>query len=219
MKSKNMLNMDFSKAVVINTNNQAWLESPMPGVERKPLAREEAERGHATSIVRYKPGASFSSHDHPLGEEIFVLEGIFSDEKDDYPAGSYFRNPEGFRHAPFSKEGCVILVKLHQFQSGDNNHVSINTNTATWHPGIGGLKVMPLHEFEGESVALVKWPAGEHFQPHTHFGGEEIYVISGEFIDEHGRYPAGTWIRSPHMSRHDPYVEQETIILVKVGHL
>lgn len=214
-----MLNMDFSKVVIINTNNQPWVESPMAGVERKPLAREEAERGHATSIVRYKPGATFPVHDHPLGEEILVLEGVFSDETGDYPAGTYFRNPEGFRHAPYSKNGCVILVKLHQFQAGDQHQVSIDTHSTPWRPGIGGLEVMPLHEFGTESVALVKWPAGEHFQPHTHFGGEEIYVISGEFIDEHGRYPAGTWIRSPHMSQHNPYVEEETIILVKVGHL
>lgn len=211
--------MDFSKSVVIDTLKQNWIASPMPGVERIPLAREEAERGHATSIVRYKPGASFSAHDHPLGEEILVLEGTFSDDTGDYPAGTYFRNPQGFRHAPFSKEGCVLLVKLHQFQEADTEHVCVDTNNALWHPGIGGLQVMPLHEFGAESVALVKWPAGEHFQPHTHFGGEEIYVISGEFIDEHGRYPVGTWLRNPHMSRHDPYVEQETVILVKVGHL
>jgi len=211
--------MDFSKSVVIGTRNQEWIKSPIPGVERIPLAREEAERGHATSIVRYKPGASFPAHDHPLGEEILVLDGTFSDETGDYLAGTYFRNPQGFLHAPFSKEGCVILVKLHQFQETDHVHVCIDTSTAKWHPGIGNLQVMPLHECGTESVALVKWPAGEHFQSHTHFGGEEIYVISGEFIDEHGRYPAGTWIRSPHMSRHDPYVEQETIILVKVGHL
>ena len=56
----------------------------MPGVCRKPLACEEAERGHATSIVRYDPGASFSEHGHPLGEEILVLEGTFSDQTGDY---------------------------------------------------------------------------------------------------------------------------------------
>ena len=44
-------------------------------------------------------------------------------------------------------------------------------------------------------------------------------MLSGEFIDEQGRYPEGTWLRSPHMSEHHPFVEQETIILVKVGHL
>ena len=78
---------------------------------------------------------------------------------------------------------------------------------------------MSLHQFETESVALVHWPRGERFHRHVHMGGEEIYVISGEFIDEHGRYPAGTWIRSPHMSVHTPHVEEETLLWVKVGHL
>jgi anti-sigma factor ChrR (cupin superfamily) len=211
--------MDFTQRVAIDTNQQDWVASPKAGVWRKPLAREEAERGHATSIVRYDPGAEFAEHGHPLGEEIFVLDGTFSDQTGDYPAGTYFRNPEGFRHAPFSKQGCTILVKLHQFQEGDEAHVVIDTNKSQWLPGQGGLKVLPLHSHGTESVALVHWPAGEIFQPHTHFGGEEIFVISGEFIDEHGRYPAGSWIRSPHLSKHHPRVEQETLIWVKTGHL
>jgi len=211
--------MDFTQRAVINTADVDWQLSPKAGVWRKPLARAEAERGHATSVVRYEPGARFSAHDHPLGEEMLVLEGVFSDESGDYPAGTYLRNPEGFRHAPFSKEGCVILVKLYQFQPTDGAKVCIDTNTAVWRAGIGGLSVLPLHEHLGESVALVRWPAGEHFQPHVHMGGEEIFVISGEFCDEYGRYPAGSWIRSPHQSRHDPFVEVDTLIWVKVGHL
>ena len=214
-----MLNMDLADRVVIDTQHTEWQPSPMAGVARKPLAREDAERGHATSIVRYEPGASFSEHDHPLGEEILVLEGTFSDQTGDYQAGTYLRNPEGFRHAPFSEEGCVLLVKLHQFQPADAAHVVIDTNTTPWQPGHDGLKVMSLHAHGGEHVALVHWPANQKFQPHTHVGGEEIYVISGEFIDELGSYPAGSWIRSPHMSVHNPWVEDETLIWVKTGHL
>lgn len=214
-----MLNMDFSQAVVIDTNRADWVASPMPGVWRKPLAREDAERGHATSIVRYEAGARFSAHNHPGGEEILVLEGTFSDETGDYPAGTYFRNPIGFRHAPFSDEGCVLLVKLHQFQEDDEARVQIDTRTAPWQAGIGGLQVMPLHQHGTEAVALVRWPAGERFQPHRHFGGEEIFVLQGEFKDEHGSYPAGSWIRSPHLSEHYPYVEEDTVIWVKTGHL
>jgi len=214
-----MINMDFEKRVVIDTARQEWVASPIPGVWRKPLAREDAERGHATSIVRYEPGARFSTHDHPKGEEILVLEGVFSDETGDYPAGTYFRNPEGFRHAPFSEQGCVLLVKLHQFQSDDNQHIVVDTHSASFQPGSGNLQVLPLHQHGSEQVALVRWPAGEHFQAHSHFGGEEIYVISGELKDEHGSYPQGTWIRSPHLSEHFPYVEERTLIWVKVGHL
>ena len=84
-----MLNMDFSQKVVIQTGEKEWIPSPAGGVLRKPLAREEAERGHATSIVRYEPGASFNRHEHPLGEEILVLEGVFSDETGDYGKGTY----------------------------------------------------------------------------------------------------------------------------------
>ena len=68
-------------------------------------------------------------------------------------------------------------------------------------------------------VALVKWPQGERFQPHRHFGGEEILVLSGRFKDEHGEYPAMTWMRSPHMSQHFPFVDEPTVIWVKTGHL
>jgi anti-sigma factor ChrR (cupin superfamily) len=214
-----MLNMNFTEQVFINTQLQPWVASPHSGVWRKPLAREDAERGHATSIVKFEPGASFSEHDHPLGEEILVLSGTFSDHTGDYHAGTYFRNPEGFKHAPFSKEGCTLLVKLHQFQVGDNEHIVINTKNTAWSSGMGNLQVIPLHNYKGESTALVKWPKGERFQPHQHFGGEEIFVISGEFIDEHGRYPTESWLRSPHLSSHHPYVEEETVILVKVGHL
>jgi anti-sigma factor ChrR (cupin superfamily) len=214
-----MINMDFSQQLVIDTNTLEWAPSPMAGVWRKPLAREDAERGHATSIVRYEPGARFSAHDHPLGEEILVLEGVFSDETGDYPAGTYFRNPEGFRHAPFSEEGCVLLVKLHQFQPDDTEHVVIDTYNTPFQPGNGNLQVLSLHQHGTEQVALVRWPAGERFAAHTHFGGEEIYVISGEFRDEFGSYPAGSWLRSPHLSEHFPFVEQETLIWVKVGHL
>lgn len=214
-----MLHMDFNQRVVIDTATQPWLPSPMSGVWRKPLAREEAERGHATSIVRYEAGASFSPHDHPLGEEILVLEGVFSDATGDYHAGTYFRNPPGFRHAPFSNEGCVILVKLHQFQATDTDRVVIDSQKSAFQPGTGNLEVLPLHQHGTEQVALVRWPAGEHFQLHSHFGGEEIYVISGELRDEHGRYPQGTWLRSPHLSRHCPYADEPTLLWVKTGHL
>ncbi len=211
--------MNFEQGIVINTFEQEWLPSPKAGVWRKPLAREEAERGHATSLVKYEAGASFSEHEHPLGEEILVLDGVFSDHTGDHSAGTYIRNPKGFVHAPFSKQGYILLVKLHQFQSSDKQQVRINTNEAPWLQGQGGLSVMPLHEHQSERVALVKWPANEVFQSHRHFGGEEIFVLSGEFKDEHGCYPKGTWLRSPHMSQHHPFVSEETIIWVKTGHL
>ena len=214
-----MLNMQFDQRVVINTTELDWKPSPLAGVWRKPLERNAAESGHTTSLVRFESGSSFACHRHPLGEEILVLEGVFSDEKGDYSAGTYLRNPPDSEHTPFTQQGCILLVKLDQFAAGDKAQVRIDSTQSDWAAGQGGLQVMPLHDFAEEHTALVKWPAGEKFQPHKHFGGEEIFVISGELKDEHGVYPAGSWIRSPHMSEHCPYVEQDTLIWVKVGHL
>jgi anti-sigma factor ChrR (cupin superfamily) len=214
-----MLNLDFTKRVLFETAQMDWVASPSAGVFRKRLARSDEDAGHVTSIVKYEKGASFTPHKHPLGEEIWVLEGVFSDETGDYGAGTYIRNPPGSQHTPFSEEGCTIFVKLNQFSQRDDQFVRIDTCSTEWLPGIGGLEVMPLHEFEHEHIALVKWPAKEVFQDHQHFGGEEILVLSGEFCDESGRYPMGTWIRSPHLSEHHPFVDEETVILVKTGHL
>ncbi len=154
-----------------------------------------------------------------MGEEILVLEGVFSDEHGSYEAGTYLRNPPGSRHTPFSRQGCVILVKLDQFDAEDTEPVRIDTNKAAWMPGEANLEMMPLHDFEHESVALMKWPANTKFLPHKHFGGEEVYVLKGTLEDEYGHYPAGTWIRNPHNSEHCPYVEDEAVIWIKTGHL
>jgi len=214
-----MLNMDFSQRVVIETALQNWTGSPAVGVRRKTLERTQDESGHSTSIVCFAPGSKPPRHSHTMGEEILVLEGVFSDEFADYPAGTYLRHPPGSAHRSFSKQGCTLLVKLDQFAAGDEQRVVIDTNAQPWRPGMGGLLVQPLHAFEHEHTALVHWPAGEVFQSHRHYGGEEIFVLKGTFRDEHGTYPQGTWLRNPHLSQHHPFVKEETLIWVKVGHL
>ena len=213
------LNMDLGVQVTILPGQHQWVTSPADGVSRMPLEREQMESGRTTSFVTFAPGSSFPPHEHPLGEEIFVLEGVFSDENGDYPAGTYIRNPPGSKHQPFTREGCALFVKLDQFYPDDNEQVVITEEQRQWQQGIGNLKVLPLHAFEAESTALVYWPENEVFQPHTHPGGEEILVLKGEFCDEYGKYPKHSWIRSPHLSKHHPFVVQETLILVKVGHL
>ena len=201
------------------TADMEWVPSPNPQVLRKLLEREKPESGQVTSVVKYEPNSKFQPHSHPYGEEIFVLEGEFADEKGRYPAGTYIRNPPGSSHSPFSETGCVIFVKLNQFAEGDSERVVIDTNSTDWLQGLGGLLVMPLHQHAGQNTALVKWPAGERFQPHRHLGGEEIFVLSGTFKDENGSYPKGTWLRSPHNSQHFPFTDEETVIMVKVGHM
>lgn len=214
------LHADFSQRVVVFSEELPWVDSPMPGVQRRMLERDGEEVARATSIVRYAPGSQFSPHIHGGGEEFFVLEGVFSDEQGDYPAGTYVRNPVGSKHTPSSQDGCTILVKLWQMHPEDQQQVTLVTPQAQWQPGlVDGLQVLPLHSFGTEQVALVKWAPGTQFQRHTHYGGEEIFVVAGVFEDEHGRYPQGSWLRSPHGSVHTPFSQEGCLIYVKVGHL
>jgi anti-sigma factor ChrR (cupin superfamily) len=211
---------DWRERCVLRIDEQPWVDSPSPGVQRKLLEREGGEVARATSIVRYNAGSQFSSHAHDEGEEIWVLDGVFSDEHGDYGPGTYLRNPAGSSHSPFSREGCVLFVKLRYHDSRDTARVVIHTPSVQWRPGlVPGLQVMPLHEFEGQHTALVRWAPQTFFNPHRHFGGEEILVLEGTFSDEHGDYPALSWLRSPHLSQHQPFSREGCLILVKVGHL
>ena len=82
----------------------------------------------ATTIVRYAPDSHFSAHTHTGGEEFIVLEGVFEDEHGAFPAGSYIRNPPTSSHTPGSKPGCVLFVKLWQFDPDDRTHIRIDMN-------------------------------------------------------------------------------------------
>lgn len=215
------LNDDFSMRVVAHAADAAWTPSPMPGVDRRQLDRIGGEVARATSVVRYAPGSRFERHLHGGGEEILVLGGVFSDEGGDHPAGTYLRNPPGSAHAPFSREGCLLFVKLRQFSAGDLLKVRIDTHAEPWRQGlVPGLSVLPLHSHEGVDTALVRWAPDTVFNAHAHPGGEEILVLDGVFRDQAGDYPAGTWLRSPRWSRHAPFTgPQGALIYVKVGHL
>lgn len=215
------VNADFSERVVIRPEAYEWVPSPASGVERMMLDRIGDEVARATSLVRFEPDSQFDAHEHGGGEEFLVLEGVFSDEHEDYPAGTYVRNPIGTAHTPhIGPEGATILVKLHQFSPEDTEQKAIDTRQARFAPGsVEGLSVLKLHETAGETVRLLRFAPGTTAREHEHVGGEEIFVIEGSFSDEHGTYPAGTWIRSPDGSIHTPSSEEGCLLYVKSGHL
>ncbi len=212
------INADLDARVVIDTGALDWQPSPSPTVWRKRLYLDGAEEaGVVTSIVRYDANSAFPVHDHPGGEEIFVLDGVFSDEHGDYPAGSYLLNPEGFRHAPFSKNGCVIFVKLRQYAGADRLHITLDTAALPWRLGPAeGVTVKPLYAQDGypERIRLLRLEAASGPFPHDHPHGEETFVLDGSFEDEHGSYRAGTWIREPPGSRHAPLSRDGVVLLV-----
>jgi len=193
------INDQLTARAVAHTADMPWVASPMPGVERRMLERQGVDGARrATSIVRYAPGSRFSPHDHPAGEEFLVLGGTFSDERGDYPAGSYVRNPPGSRHAPFSAGGTTIFVKLQQFAADDLARVVIDTRARAWLDGDeDSVARLPLHAHGAVRVALERWQAGARPERRVYPGGAEILVLDGGFADESGDYPIGTWLRLP----------------------
>lgn len=214
------INANPKQRTVIATDELVWVASPLPGVRRRMLERDGEETARATSLVRYAPGSRFSAHTHGAGEEFLVLDGIFSDEHGDYPAGTYVRNPPGSSHAPASRQGCTIFVKLRQMAAADKRRVRIDTKAAEWSPGAApGIRRLLLHEHGTERVALERFDPGVRLPLHAHPGGEEILVLEGTLEDEQGRYPKGTWLRNPPGSWHAPASTGGCVIYIKEGHL
>ena len=217
-----LVNVDFTQRVVIATDTLPWIPSPTAGIERRLLDRIGGEVARATSLVRYAPASAFPAHEHGLGEEFLVLDGVFSDEHGDYGQGTYVRNPPKSRHTPRTAPGCTILVKLRQMQPTETTRVVIDTSKAIWTPaGPDGLLRLQLFVAEdtGESVTLERMPPGTHLAEADLPGGEEIFVLSGELRDRHGSYGAGTWIRNPAGARSGFGSEGGATYWAKRGHL
>jgi anti-sigma factor ChrR (cupin superfamily) len=191
-----------------DTARMEWTPSPSGSVWRKRVHLVgPPESGQVTSIVRYEPKSAFPPHEHPDGEEILVLEGVFSDEHGNWPAGTFLLNPEGFRHAPFSEPGCLLFVKLRQFPGRDRHHIVIDTNKLAWQPGsIPSITYKLLYQQPGFSdvIRLERWQRGADPGVVSYEQGAEMLVLDGEFTDDEGRYPAGCWLRLPAGSEHHP---------------
>ena len=66
------------------------------------------------------------------------------------------------------------------------------------------------------ATSIVRYAPGSHFSAHTHGGGEEFIVLDGVFEDEHGQYPAGSYIRNPPTTRHTPGSTPGCTLFVKL---
>ena len=192
------INADFSIRSQVDTATLDWQDSPAVGVLRKRLELVGQHMPRLTTLVQFEPGSSFKEHGHDGGEEFLVLSGIFSDADGDYGPGSYVRNPPGTFHAPFTEQGCVILVKLRQFQPLDSKQLVVDSRAIKWvsttEPGVSQLN---LHHFAEEQVSLYRilpqcWITVKRYKQ-----GLEIFVYEGSISDGIDTYTSGCWLRYP----------------------
>jgi anti-sigma factor ChrR (cupin superfamily) len=98
--------------------------------------------------------------------------------------------------------------------------VVVHSDRIDWQPSpIKGVDRRMLDRI-GDEVArattIVRYAPGSRFSAHTHSGGEEFIVLDGVFQDEHGDYPAGTYVRNPPTTAHTPGSEAGCTIFVKL---
>lgn len=192
------VNGDFTQRAAVHAAQLDWVASPVPGIERRMLDRIGAEVARATSIVRYAPHSRFSPHVHGGGEEILVLEGVFSDEHGDFAAGSYLRSPPASGHTPGSSEGCIIFVKLWQFDPNDRHQLRLAAGSRVWQPAARrpGVELAPLHADADETVRIERWAAQAQVVLATP-GGIEVLVLEGSFTESGESFLPQSWLRLP----------------------
>lgn len=101
-----------------------------------------------------------------------------------------------------------------------SQRVVVHSDTIDWQPSpIEGVDRRMLDRI-GDEVArattIVRYAPGSRFSAHTHTGGEEFIVLDGVFQDEHGDYPAGTYVRNPPTTSHTPGSKAGCTIFVKL---
>lgn len=215
------VNDDFSKRVMLHSDTIEWQASPMAGVDRRRLDRVTVGNERVTTIVRYAPGSKFSSHVHTGGEEFIVLDGVFEDDYGQWPAGSYIRNPPQSSHTPGSTDGCIIFVKLWQFQPDDRTfiHAHRNKSGSVADRDRDGVRVSTLYKDQFEDVRFEQWAADTNISIVAP-GGAEIFVLDGSFHESGDELLKHSWLRTPPGSTINADTgSRGADVWIKTGHL
>ena len=86
-----------------------WQDCGTPGFVIQPLLEDEA-RGLKTWLMRVEPGASASLHGHAEIEQVYCIEGSFSDGEATYAPGDFVVRAPGAPHLTASEDGATMLV-------------------------------------------------------------------------------------------------------------
>ena len=102
-----------------------------------------------------------------------------------------------------------------------SQRVVIRPDDYQWVPspaaGVERMMLDRIGKETGHATSLVRYAADSVFPPHVHTGGEEVLVLEGEFSDEHGSYPAGSYLRNPIGTKHSPKIGSDgATIFVKL---
>jgi quercetin dioxygenase-like cupin family protein len=102
---------DTTAPTMVRSAEVEWRPTKVTGVSVRVLRADPASGG-SSSLVRFGPGVTFPAHDHPAGEEVFVIEGDVTIGPHRLKPGDYLYTPPNGKHAASSDGGCIFLVTL-----------------------------------------------------------------------------------------------------------
>ena len=102
------------KNYIVSTGNAEWNALTEEGVDTtgifiKVLRFDEAQKRPLSFILKFEPGAGYPYHNHPGGEELFVIEGSCIIEDVILNKGDYLYTPPNFKHSVKTETGCEIM--------------------------------------------------------------------------------------------------------------
>jgi mannose-6-phosphate isomerase-like protein (cupin superfamily) len=87
---------------------------PYQGISVVSLRYDAATQRSPSILLKFEPGARYPYHNHPAGEELYVLSGEAIVEDAVLTEGDYLYTPPGFRHSVRTNTGCLLLFIVPQ---------------------------------------------------------------------------------------------------------
>jgi len=80
------------------------------GIFVKILRFDEQQQRAPSILLKFESGAKYPYHNHPGGEEIFVMQGSCLVNEEQLFAGDYLYTPPGLKHSVKTETGCELLL-------------------------------------------------------------------------------------------------------------
>ncbi|NOU20036.1 MAG: cupin domain-containing protein [Bacteroidales bacterium] len=99
---------------IVKTEQIDWLPLTEKGIHYegvfvKSLHFDREKQRSTTILIKFEKGSSYPYHNHPGGEELFVLEGEVIIEGTLLKTGDYLFTPPNCKHSVRTEIGCTIL--------------------------------------------------------------------------------------------------------------
>ena len=99
---------------IVRNNQKDWQPLVEKGIHYKGISvislhYDEEKKRSTTILLKFEPGATYPYHNHPAGEEIYMLSGEAILENVTLSQGDYLYTPPNFKHSVTTTKGCTMF--------------------------------------------------------------------------------------------------------------